>query len=71
MPGVIQNSIAFLISRQLLANFIAPIAVREEFRYSVFLRLKLTLRAAEGGPRFVLLIIPAPRPGAQHCAFWL
>ena len=71
MPGVIQNSIAFLISRQLLANFIAPIAVREEFRYSVFLRLKLTLRAAEGGPRFVLAIISALRPGAQHCAFWL
>ena len=51
-----------LISR-LLANFIAPVAVREEFRYSVFLRLKLTLRAAEGGPRFVLAIISALRPG--------
>ena len=26
--------------------------MREEFRYSVFLRLKLALRAAEGGPHF-------------------
>jgi hypothetical protein len=45
------------ISRQPLANFITPVAVPEEFRYSVFLRMKLALRAAEGGPRFVLAII--------------